>query len=85
MRFGSIEGDVECVRKTAAADDDHDETLQMMPRLGDRFFDGADVGWRRCRNGFEMGMPVTDKMQSPPVHFIDFSLFLVAAGKIQVS
>ena len=85
MRFGRIEGDVECVLKTAAADDDHDETLQMMPRPGDRFLDGADVRWRRCRNWFGMGMPVTDKMQSPPVHFIDFSLFLTAAGKIQVS
>jgi hypothetical protein len=59
------------------------ETLQMMPRPGDRFFDGADVGWRRCRNGLGMGMPVTDKMQSPPVRFIDFSLFLAAAGEIQ--
>ena len=76
---------MERIRKTAAADDDHDEALQMMLRLGDGFVDGADVGRRRFRNGFGMRMPVTDKMQPTPVHFIDFFLFFAAARKIQVS
>lgn len=71
--------------KIAAAHDYHEEAMQMMSGFGHGFLDGADVGrgWRR--NSLGMCMPVADKMQSLPVHLVDFPLFLASVGKVQVS
>ncbi len=71
--------------KIAAAHDDHKEAMQMMSGFGHGFLDGADVGRGRRGNGLGMRMPVADKMQSLPVHLVDFPLFLASVGKVQVS
>ncbi len=85
MKIGRIERDVKRVRKTAAAHDDHNEAMQMMTRFGDRLLNGADVGRRGSRNSLRMRMPITNKVRSPSMHFIDFPLFVASVGKIQIS
>jgi hypothetical protein len=85
MAGRGIEGDMQTVWKIAAAHDDHEEAMQMMPGFGHGFLDGADVGrgWRGHCLG--MRMPVADKMQSLPMHLVDLPLFLASVGKVQVS
>ena len=76
---------MEHIRKTAAAHDDHEEAIQMMSGLGHGFVDGADIGRGRRGSSLGMRMPVAHKMQSLPMHLVDFPLFLASVGKVQVS
>ena len=82
MKIGRIQRDVEGARKPAAAHDDHNEAMQMMTGFGDRLLNGADVGRRGSRNSLRMRMPITDKVRSLSMHFVDFPLFLASVGKI---
>jgi hypothetical protein len=59
--------------------------MQVVTRLSYCFVNGLDVGRRRRGNSFRMRMPVTDKMESLSVHFVDLPLFLVTVGKVQTS
>lgn len=54
----------------------------MMSGLSYRLIDGPNVGGRRGRNSLWMCMPVTDKMQSLPMHLVDLSLFFASVGKV---
>lgn len=82
MRACGIQRDVQSSGKIGAANNNHEEAKQMMSGFGYRLIDGPNVGGRRGRNSLGMCMPVTDKMQFLPVHFVDLSLFLASVGKV---
>jgi hypothetical protein len=82
VRDCRIQRDMQSGRKIGAADHNHEESVQMMSGFGYRLIDGPNIGRRRGRNSLGMCMPVTDKMQSFPVHFVDLSLFFASVGKV---
>jgi hypothetical protein len=71
--------------KTGTAYNDHNETMEVMLRSGDCFIDGPLVRWRRGGHGLGMSVPITDKMETLPVHLINLSLLVGATGQIQKS
>jgi hypothetical protein len=85
MAGRSIEGDMQTGRKIGAADDDHEEAMQMMSGFGYCLLDGTDVGRRRRRNSLRMRMPIADKMKPLSMHLVDLPLFLVSVGEVQIS
>ena len=57
----------------------------MVTRFGYCLVNGSDVGRRGRGHSLRMRMPVTDKVESLSMHFVDLPLFLAAVGMVQVS
>lgn len=57
----------------------------MVTRFGYCLVNGSDVASRGRRHSLRMRMPVTDKVESLSMHFVDLPLFLAAVGMVKIS
>ena len=57
----------------------------MVTRLGYCLVNSSDVGRGGRGHSLRMRMPVTDKVESLPMHFVDLPLFFAAVGTVQIS
>ena len=72
-------------REIIGSSDDHDEPIQMVPRLCERIPDTPHIRRRGHGNRFGVRMPVADEVESFMVHGIDLVLFLAAVRNIEMS
>src|SRR5438067_921683 len=71
--------------KILVTHDDHEEPMQMVARFGYCLINRSNVGRRGRGHSLRMRMPVTDKVESVTMHFIDLPLFLAAVWMVQIS
>lgn len=69
-----MEGYRETVRGISRPDNDHNESIELVPRSDDEIAHALGIDWRRVRLGFGMRVPIADEVMAALVPFENFRL-----------